>query len=201
MSVRSREREEIGTVQVAGVHRPESDRRRPSTAGYWLAVVIPVVGLLAGAGWGITAYLGLQRQIDDLVRVSVPGQAVLSIQEAGERVLYYEGSESNSLTDLAPQVSAPDGTLVRVEAYDLDLRYDAPGGGVGQAIGTFEGDSPGPYEVRINGTAPPGAEIAVGETVANSRLGSVVGAVLLILGSLGVGAVLTIVTAVRRSAH
>jgi hypothetical protein len=201
MSVRSREREEIGTLQVAGVHRPEGDRRRPSTAGYWLAVVIVIVGLLAGVGWGLAAYLGMQRQIDDFVRVGVPGQAVVSIPEAGERVLYYEGSGSISLTDLAPQVSAPDGTAVRVEAYDLDLRYDAPGGGVGQAIGTFEADSPGPYEVRIDGTAPPGAEVAIGETIANSRLGSVVGAVLLILGCLGVGVVLTIATAVRRSAH
>jgi hypothetical protein len=201
MSVRSREREEIGTLQVAGVHRPEGDRRRPTTAGYWLAMGIAVVGLLAGAGWGLAAYLGMERQIDEFVRVGVPGQTVVSIPEAGERVLYYEGPEPISLTDLAPQVSAPDGTLVRVEAYDLDLRYDAPGGGVGQAIGAFEGDSPGPYEVRINGIAPPGAEIAVGETIANSRLGSVVGAVLLILGSLGVGVVLTTVTAVRRSAH
>ena len=201
MSVRSREREEIGTVLVAGAHRPEGDRRRPSTTGYWLAVVIPVVGLLAGAGWGITAYLGMQRQIDDFVRVGVPGQAVLPIQEAGERVLYYEGSESISLTDLAPQVSAPDGTAVRVVNYDLDLRYDVPGGGVGQAIGTFAADSPGRYAVRIDGTAPLGAEVAVGETIANSKLGSVVGAVLLILGSLGVGVVLSIVTAFRRSAH
>lgn len=126
---------------------------------------------------------------------------MVSIQEAGGRVLYYEGPESVLLTDLAPQVRAPDGTPVRVEDYDLDLRYDAPGGGVGVAIGTFEGDSPGRYEVRIDGTAPPGAEVAVGETIANWRLGSVVGAVLLILGSLGVGVVLTIVTAVRRSAH
>lgn len=201
MSVRSREREEIGTVQVTRVHRPESDRRRPSTAGYWLAVVIPVVGLLAGAGWGITAYLGMQRQIDDLVRVGVPGQVVLSIPEAGGRVLYYEGLESISLRDLGAQVRAPDGTAVRVEDYDLDLRYDAPGGGVGRAIGAFEADSPGRYEVRIDGTAPPGAEVAVGETIANSKLGSVVGAMLLILGSLGAGVVLTIVTAVRRSAN
>jgi hypothetical protein len=201
MSVRNREREEIGAVQVAGAHRPESDRRRPSTAGYWLAVVIPVVGLLAGAGWGITAYLGMQRQIDDFVRVGVPGQTVVSIPEAGERVLYYEGSESISLTDLAPQVRAPDGTAVRVVNYDLDLRYDAASGGVGHAIGVFEADSPGRYEVRFDATAPPGAEIAIGETIANSSLGSVVGAVLLILGSLGVGVVLTIVTAVRRSAH
>jgi hypothetical protein len=201
MSVRSREREVIGTRQVAGVHRPESDRRRPSTAGYWLAVVIAVVGLVAGAGWGITAYLGMQRQIDDFVRVGVPGQAVVSIPEAGGRVLYYEGSGSISLTDLAPQVRAPDGTAARVENYELDLRYDAPGGGVGQAIGTFEADSPGRYEVRIGGTAPPGAEVAVGETIASSKLGSVVGAVLLIFGSLGIGAAVTIVTAVRRSAH
>jgi len=201
MSVRSREREEIGNFEVARVHRPETDRRRPSTAGYRLAVVIAVVGLVAGAGWGITTYLGMQRQIDDFVRVGVPGQAVVSIPEAGERVLYYEGSESISLTELAPQVSAPDGTTVAVEEYDLDLRYDAPGGGVGQAIGTFDADSPGRYEVRIDGTAPLGAEVAIGETIANSKLGSVVGAVLLILGSLGVGIVLTIVTAVRRSAH
>lgn len=201
MGVRSREGEEIGTVQVAGAHRPESDRRRPSTAGYRLAVAIAVVGLVAGAGWGITAYLGIQRQIDDFVRVGVPGQAVVSIQEAGGRVLYYEGPEPMPLTDLAPQVRAPDGAAVRVEDYDLDLRYDAPDGGVGQAIGMFEGDSPGRYEVRIDGTASPGAEVAIGETIANSKLGSVVGAVLLILGSLGVGVVLTIVTAVRRSAH
>lgn len=201
MSVRSREREEIGAVQVAGVLAPERDRRRPSTAGYWLAAVIAVVGLLAGVGWGITAYLGMQRQIDDFVRVGVPGQAVVSIPEAGGRVLYYEGSESISLTDLAPQVRAPDGTAVRIEDYDLDLRYDAPAGGVGQAIGTFEVDSPGRYEVRIDGTAPPGAEVAVGESIASLKLGSLVGAVLLILGSLGLGIVLTIVTAVRRSAH
>jgi hypothetical protein len=201
MSVRSREREEIGNLQVVGVHRQVSDRRRPSTAGYRLAVVIAVMGLVAGAAWGITAYLGMQRQIDDFVRVSIPGQAVVSIPEAGGRVLYYEGPESISLTDLAPHVRAPDGTAVRVQDYGLDLRYDAPGGGVGRAIGAFEADSPGRYEVRIDGTAPPGAEVAIGETIANSKLGSIVGAVLLILGSLGAGVVLTIVTAIRRSAH
>lgn len=199
MSVRSREREEVGILRVGGAHQPE--RRRPSTAGYWLAVVIAVGGLVAGAGWGITAYLGMQRQIDDFARVGVPGQAVVSIPKAAGRVLYYERSESISLRELAPQVKAPDGTPVRVEAYGLDLRYDAPGGGVGQAIGTFEADSPGRYEVRIDGIAPPGAQVAIGEPIANSKLGSVVGAVLLILGSLGVGVVLTIVTAVRRSAH
>ena len=201
MSLSSRDRTKIGDVQVPERRRREGDRRRPSTAGYRLAVVIAVAGFAAGAGWGITAYLGIQRQIDDFGRVGVPGQIVVSIQETGGRVLYYEGSEPISLTDLAPQVSAPDGTAVAVEEYGLDLRYDTPDGGVGRAIGMFAADSPGRYEVRIDGIAPPGAEVAIGETIAHSKLGSVVGAVLLILGTLSVGVVLTIVTAVRRSAH
>jgi hypothetical protein len=45
----------------------------------------------------------------------------------------------------------------------------------------------------------PGARVAIGETVADSKLGGVVGAVLLIFGSLVAGLVLAVVTAARRS--
>lgn len=65
--------------------------RRPTTAGYWLAVAIVIAGLVAGLTWGLTAYRGYQNDIDRFARVPATGGPI-TLTQAGERTIYYESA-------------------------------------------------------------------------------------------------------------
>jgi hypothetical protein len=172
--------------------------RRPSRRGYWIGSLIIVVGIVAGLAWGLGAYRSYQRQIESFDRFTVPGQVDIGISTPGERVLYFEGTATVTADQLGITVTAPDGSNAAVAPYTADLRYDAPDGTVGRAIGSFEAGVPGEY--RIAATAGPAAgQIAVGEVVPTSTIASVVGAVALICAGGCIGLIVLIATAVRRS--
>lgn len=178
--------------------RPTAGVPRASRTGYWIAILIALAGLVGGSAWGLTAYRGLQEEIDSFARVAVPGEAVVRIEEAGGHVIYYEGPGSPSLSQLDVRVNAPGGAVVAVGTYGADLRYDAPDNGVGRAIGTFQASTAGRYEVNVGGTAPSGALVAVGDSIADSKLGSIIGALLLVVVAAGAGLILAVVTNIRR---
>lgn len=193
-----------GHSKIARVRLPEGPRptggvRRPSAVGYWIGGLIALAGLVAGFTWGLTAYGDLQDEVDQFARVAAPGEAIVGIEDLGGKVVYYEGLGARSLSDLDVRITAPDGTVIAVDPYDADLRYDAPNDTVGRAIGTFEASATGRYAVTVAGTAPRGAQVAVGDSVAGSNLGSILGAVLLVLVAGAAGLVIAIFTGVRRS--
>jgi hypothetical protein len=195
MAVKSANTRIVGTGLPQPV-RPTAGVPPASRAGYWIAILIALVG---GSAWGLTAYGGLQEEIDSFTRVAVPGEAVVRIEEAGGHVIYYEGPGSPTLSELNVRVNAPGGTVVAVGTYGADLRYDAPDHGVGRAIGTFKASTAGRYEVIVGGIAPRGALVAVGDSIADSKLGSILGALLLVVVAGGAGLVLAVVTSIRRS--
>src|SRR5918996_209778 len=161
--------------------RPAGPVRRASTTGYWFALLLALGGVLAGLAWGLTAYGGLREQIDEFSRLEAPGEAAVRIEGADGHVIYYEGRGSVSLQDLDVRITDPKGVVVPADAYEADLRYDAPNGVVGRAVGTFQTSTPGRYEVTIGGAAPQGAHVAVGGSIASSKLGSIIGALVLVI--------------------
>jgi hypothetical protein len=114
------------------------------------------------------------------------------------QVLYYEGSGAPSLGKLGIRVSDPQGAGVRVRGYAGDLRYDAPGGVVGRAVGTFDAATPGDYQVTVGGEAE-GAQVAVGESFVAKTVAAALAVVALVFLTLGGSLVLVVVTLVRRS--
>jgi hypothetical protein len=64
----------------------------PSTSRYWLAAVVPIVGLVAGVASGVLSYRDSQDRIDEFDRVSIPGTMTVQLDEATGRVMYYEGT-------------------------------------------------------------------------------------------------------------
>lgn len=172
--------------------------RRPTTAGYWLAVAIVIAGLVAGLTWGLTAYRGYQNDIDRFARVPATGGPI-TLTQAGERTIYYESAASGAGAHPNIAITGPNGSAVRVEPFEGDLRYDAPDGSVGVALGTFRAELPGVYDVITAGSIHGDTRIAVGTGVPTSTIASVVGALFVIGATFLVGLALVISTAVRRS--
>ncbi len=83
----------------------------------------------------------------------------------------------------------------RLADYGGRLTYDF-GGHAGQALFTFEIDRPGRYVVEASSAGR--GDLAVGRGVGGRLVRTVVGAVLLALGGVIVGAIVLIVTAVAR---
>ena len=47
--------------------------KRPSTAGYWVAAVVAVLGLMAAFLWGAVGITTTQDRVDGFDRLNVPG--------------------------------------------------------------------------------------------------------------------------------
>jgi len=65
-------------------------RIRPSRLWY-VAASLLLAGAVTCLALGVASFFGLNRQIQDFQRVSVPGQALITLSHPGEYVLYVEG--------------------------------------------------------------------------------------------------------------
>jgi hypothetical protein len=187
---------------AATIERPtkqgSSSPRTPSTGWIWLGSAIGVLGLAAAVVWGVISVSGYLNRVNDLPRLSVPGQIRVQIPKAGEQFLYSEGAGSASLDELGIRVTDPRGQTVALTPYRLDLRYDHSGQ-VGRALATFEANGAGSYRVAATGTAPAGSRVAIGESVAKNVIPTLLGILALLLVTVGGGLTLVIATVVRRS--
>jgi hypothetical protein len=177
--------------------------RRPTVGGYWVGGAIAMTGFVVAATWGAFSIVNLYDRVESFPRTAVPGSFVLQLDAGAERVIFYEqpvGTRMQSLADLRVTVTGPDGN-VAVDRYLADLRYDLPGASetIGRAVGTFNATIRGSYEVTAVGSAPHGGAITVGESFAVSVIGSVLGAVALLVLTGFTGLAIVVVTAVRRS--
>jgi hypothetical protein len=67
-------------------------RKRPSTAGYWVAAVVAVLGLTAAFLWGAIGIHTTGDRVDGFDRLAVPGAATVSVTNAGTMVVYHESA-------------------------------------------------------------------------------------------------------------
>jgi hypothetical protein len=65
-------------------------RIRPSRLWY-VAASLLLAGAVTCLALGVASFFGLNRQIQDFQRVSVPGQGLVTFSHPGEYVLYVEG--------------------------------------------------------------------------------------------------------------
>jgi hypothetical protein len=177
-----------------------STTRRPSRAGYWVAGLIAVAGLAGAAIWMLVGLSGMVDQVDAFPRMDVPNERVLTVHEPLDLTIFYEApgidQDQAELPPLTIFIFDPDGAPVTVAGYGSELTYHV-GDHSGRAVATFTAAAAGDYRVLVEGDAPPGAGIAVGESV-GGFIAAVLGAGLLALVTLGAAITLALVTASRR---
>ena len=66
--------------------------KRPSTAGYWVAAVVAVLGLTAAFLWGAVGFSTTQDRVNGFDRLAVPGATTVSVTDPGTMVVYHESA-------------------------------------------------------------------------------------------------------------
>ena len=71
---------------------PLQARKRPSTAGYWVAAIVAVLGLAAALVWGAVGTISALDRVDSYDRTAVPGAVTVSVTDPGTMIVYYESA-------------------------------------------------------------------------------------------------------------
>ncbi len=185
----------MSSIQYAAEVR-RTTRRTPSTAWYWLAVLVMLAGIATGVAWGVTSTIDVHRQAVALPRTSLPGAVRVPLQAGADSLVYFEGDGRPSLESLDLTVTAPDGGAVAVHPYDLVMMYEI-GGWAGTPVASFSAPKSGTYTVAAGGRSD--GHVAVGSNFVRSQALDIVGALLLIAVALAAGLVIIVVVAVQRS--
>ena len=170
----------------------------PSIVGYVAAGLLVVFGIAAGIALivaGIRTYID---KVEGFERVDVPGSAEVSLEDDGGYSIYYErpGLDSeDSLPPISVAVLAPDGSPVDLDRYHSEVNYSVSGFD-GRGVFTFQADAPGAYAVRTDGTE---GQVAIGRGIGARFAGAVVAGIGTLLLAPLLGALLALVTFLRRS--
>jgi hypothetical protein len=135
---------------------------------YLLAGVIAILCLVGAV---VVMHIGGETfpdRVEDLERVTIPGQMVLQASGPTEYTVYYEVSGAAQEDVMTPpltiEVEGPAGQPVGLDAPGIDQTYALPGHS-GRAVATFAADAPGAYLVQVVGDAPSNAVLAIGESL------------------------------------
>ena len=177
----------------------------PSRVWYWVGGALVAVGVGIAALLVVNGVIGFVHRVDDFQRVPLGRQGSVVFEDTGGYTLYYEQrfSSEGRVPGFDLALESEGGDPVPLSEYDSDVTYDV-GLRHGRALYSFRIDEPGSYVLRVG--SPDGREGATGEVVAVGRgLGRglvvrIITAALVGLLGLAAGAVLIIVTAVKRHA-
>jgi hypothetical protein len=170
----------------------------PSIVGYVAGALLAVFGVVAGITLivsGIRTYID---KVEGFERVDVPDSAEVSLEDDGGYSIYFEqpGLDSEDpLPSISVAVTAPDGSSVDLERYDSEVSYSVSGFD-GRGAFTFQAEDPGAYLVRTDGS---GGQVAVGRGIGSRFVGELVLGIAVILLAPVLGAVLALITFLRRS--
>lgn len=179
---------------------PTWDRpNRGPMSGFWVAGAAAVVGVAAALVWIVVAALSDVGSPEELARGDLPGSVTTHVEEPQSVVVYYEGDPVPGLDRLDLRVTGPEGDLVPVTPYLLDLEYDSPAtpGVVGRAVAGFDAKRAGSYRVDSPYIAVGEARLAVGEDVGTGFVHTLVGPTALAVASLLLASGIAVLTAVR----
>jgi hypothetical protein len=172
-------------------------RRPPSIAGYVAAAVVAVALVVAGVVVIATGWTAYEDKVEGFDRFPAPGSEEVSLDEGGHSI-YFERpflDDADPLPPISVSVTDPNGQRVFLDRYDAEVSYDVSGHD-GRGVFTFSADVPGVYEVRADGS---GGEVAVGRGIGSRLAGSIVAGVAMLVLAPILGAVLAVVTFLRRS--
>jgi hypothetical protein len=174
------------------------DPLRPRALWYWIGGGLIAATTIGAVVWLVTGILGVDDKVDGFERVPAAEGGTITIDDPGDYVIYAEGPQTTfGVSDIT--VTDPDGDEVQTSLYGGSLTYDF-GGRSGSAQETFTADEAGDYEIETDGLASGNAEsLAVGDSIGGDLVSAIVGG--FVIGGLGlvIGAIVLIVTGVRRS--
>lgn len=194
----------------------------PSRIWYAVAAGVFCLSVLASAALSSFFLPELQREVDAMARLPIPGQARISLSEGGEYGIYYEvenvGSssliEADDVPDLKIELRAEQNgnTSIRPgedsgdEARFLELRWGSSysysnDSRSGVSVRRFLIAEPGTYHVTAaygDRRSEPVAELAIGKTVDRLIMLTSAGGVLLFFGGITVAVVLLAWTYFKR---
>jgi hypothetical protein len=172
----------------------------PSRSWYWVGGAIAAVGVGTAAVWVVAGLISFVHRIDDLQRVPLGGGTV-TLDRPGGWTVYYEGPGAGSRASVPPlEVSVAEtatGEAVPVADYGTSLTYSL-GGHRGRAILTFGAPRAGSYRLQASSPVARRGRLAVGRGVGRGPFVRVALGIVVAVWSLGLGAAIVIVTALRR---
>jgi hypothetical protein len=143
---------------------PARSRGKSSYAVYWIAVFAAAVGFIAGCAWAVSGTLQAYERPADFARTTIPGAVAVDVKDSKAVMLYFEGSRDTLTPSMSFEVKDPEGRVLPVAGYGLDLRYDYAGQ-VGRAVASFRAAAPGTYQVAVSGVAGDSARLAIGDSL------------------------------------
>jgi hypothetical protein len=173
---------------------------RPSTAWYWVGVLLMVGGIVGGIVFGVTRVSDAFGKVDDFPRVAVPGRADIDLDAGGYTIFHeYPGASDAYGFSFTPTVAitGPDGSLVDLDSYAGSESYNLSGH-EGRAVWTFDAPVDGSYRVEVRGEPEPFEEIAIGTSYVGQMLLGIFGGIALAGLGVLIGGVLMIVIGVKR---
>jgi hypothetical protein len=134
---------------------PLQARKRPSTAGYWVAAIVAVLGLTAALVWGAVGTSNTQDRVNGFDRLAVPGATTVSVTDPGTMVIYHE-----SAAEVA-RYTEPTATGRIATRWDPGTR----------TIVTvrYPGDAPTWQQLGLEVTGPSGAPVPVATYQSSAR--------------------------------
>jgi hypothetical protein len=187
------------------------ERVGPGRWWYWLAAAVLVSGLILAVLLGYRGVRAMLSLGDAVARVVVPGNAELTLAEAGEYSIWHEYRSvvdgtgfvnEPDLPGLRCALRAPDtGDAVALAPSSASASYSI-GSRAGVLVWRFRAERPGTYALSCRyaaGQAGPNAVLAVSEADdVFTGIFTIVGAVGLFFVSAGIAATIFVVTLIRR---
>jgi hypothetical protein len=186
----------------------DESRFTPSRGYYVLA------GLVFVAGWVLFAWFlfkSLSGMGAKLQQVVVPGEKELTLREPGNYTIFYEYhsvigdkvySTEESLSGLAcVLVSKAKNSEIALLPSSMNSTYEF-GGRSGRSIFDFKIGQPGVYALSAGypqGQQGPEVVLAVGKDFTTGLFATILGALALVFGSMGIAVAITLVTLLKRS--
>ena len=178
-------------------------RVRPSRAWFWVAGVLLLAGLAAGAWLFWSGLFGPDGQIGQVRRyhrAPIPGAATMDLAPGGYTVFVEAPGVGDDVSPPRPDVTVtgPDGIPVPLLPYQGRLTYRAAGH-EGVALSTLRITAAGTYRLSVDGDPCPGCDVAVGPGTKPGSILSIIAGVLIPLALSLIAFVIILVTAIGRS--
>ena len=169
----------------------------PSIVGYVAAVLLALLGIVAGIALIVSGVRTYIDKVEGFERFPAPGSEEIALDDGGYSI-YFERpglDDDDPFPPISVAVTDPEGEPVELERYDTDVSYSVSGHD-GRGAWTFDADDEGTFQVQADGS---GGEVAVGRGIGARFAGAVVAGVGTLLLAPVLAAVVALVTFLRRS--
>jgi hypothetical protein len=130
--------------------------KRPSTAGYWVAAVVAVLGLTAAFLWGAVGIHTTGDRVDGFDRLAAPGATTVSVTDPATMVIYHE-----SAAEVARYVEPTANGRIATTRWDPGTRTIV--------TVAYTGETPTWQQLGLTVTGPGGAIVPVASYQSSAR--------------------------------